>query len=114
MTTGNELALSLGNDFPIRSTVQSEHGETVTGLTLQGYFALTEGGDAITSPVTTVSLTEDTSTPATARVYYGTLDQVVVDQLVDLGKPALWLAIEGPGDTLVWKRIPVIRHRRLP
>lgn len=104
-------ALSLGNDLPIRITVTSEHGETVTGLSPTFYFAAVKGGTAIADPDASGDLDEDTGSSATARVYEGTVDAAIVDGLVALGHAALWLAIEITGDLLVWRRVRVVKHR---
>jgi hypothetical protein len=110
--TTETYALSLGNDLPVSVTLTTKHGATLTGRTVTAYLALTEGGLAVTDPVTTVTLTEVTTTPATARVYRGTIDAAVVDAVIALAPSAAWLAISVAGDLLVWERVPVVRHRR--
>lgn len=102
-------ALSLGNDLPIRATITSEHGEDVTGLSPEYFFATAKGGDPIVGSDGT--LAEDTGSSDTARVYTATVNADDVDALIELGLAALWLAIEIDDDLLVWRRIPVIRHR---
>lgn len=117
MTTGNEWALHKGNDFPIRLTLTSDHGDVVTGLPVSVYFAdgPYPGGTPITTPATAVDLDEDTSTPTDARDYEGSLDAEIVDQLVEAaltaGRAHCWLAVKIPGDLLAWRQIPVAKHR---
>jgi hypothetical protein len=105
-------ALSEGNDLPVTTTLRTSHGTTLTGRGLTAFLARTEGDDPITTPVTTITLVEDTNLPATARVYRGTIDAAIVDAVIALGQSSYWLAIEDPGDLLIWERVPVVRHRR--
>jgi hypothetical protein len=111
--TGNQWALSKGNPLPISLTVSSDHGNTVTGLTITGFIATAIGGEPIAVPDTAFTLVEDPVSPATLRRYKVSVLPAVVDALVGLGQPQLAVAIRRPDGFLVWVTIPVITDRVL-
>lgn len=112
-TTRSGYTLSRGNDFPVTVTLSSEHGAVITGRTVTAHLATTLGGAAAGSPTTSaITLTEDTTTPATARVYRGTIDAPVVESVIDLAAAEYWLSVDVDGDALVWERLQVVEYRR--
>lgn len=112
-TTGNDWALSRGNDFRAEVTLDVAHptqaGTRIpsTGLTdLVCWWSVTRGGEGIEDSQSEMS--ELSGSPGTYRAI---LDAELVDELIDLGHPRLWLAVELPGDLLIWYSVPVIRDR---
>jgi hypothetical protein len=102
--------MSLGNDLPVTITLRTTHGADLTGRTVSAFLSLTEGGAAISG--TTVTLTEDTTTATTARVYRGEIDATVVDTVIALGGSYFYLCITDPDDFKLWEKVPVVRYRR--
>lgn len=105
-------ALSKGNDFPVSVTLSSDHGAVITGRTVTAAIAAAQGGAPIVTPAATITLTEDTASPATARRYSSAFDASVVGGLLDLALAEYWLSVQVEGDALVWERVLVIPYRR--
>lgn len=113
MLTSSALAFSLGNPFPVDVTLSSPRGDTVTGLagSLTGYVSETRGGAAVPSIDTALVFTEDTTTPATARVYRALIPAARVDDLMALRRAAFWVKVNLPGGLTLWEDFPCDRHR---
>lgn len=112
-TTGNEFALSLGNDFPYRISLTTPNATTgkygpATGLTISAFLATERGGDALAN--TTLTLTAYTGVGAGS---YGTALNASVVDVVIANRTALWLAFQITDDLLVWTRVPVVVDREV-
>lgn len=110
-TTGNEYALSKGNDFPYRISLTTPNAttgkyEAATGLSISAFLATEKGGTAIVD--TTLPLAEYSGVGAGS--YAATLDATVVDVVI-ANRTALWAAFKITNDLLVWYKVPVITDR---
>lgn len=110
-TAGNDWALSPGNDLLVEVYLDTANPTgpgriPATGLTgLVAWLAPTRGGGRIGA--TEIELDELGST----GIYRGIIDSGVTDELLAGFGGSAWLAIELPGDLLIWYRVPVAQHR---
>jgi hypothetical protein len=106
--------LSRNNVFPFRLDLTRRNATTnrvegASGLTVTGFIAATKGGAAITTPVTTVTLTEYASDDG---AYAAELDGDVANDLLDLALDQYWACYRITGETMdIWAKIRVEEFR---
>lgn len=106
--------LSRGNTFPFHIELTQRSSTTnriisADGRTVTCFIAATKGGIAITSPTTTVTLTEYSGDTG---AYAGELTGTVANALLDLALPAYWACYRISGETMdIWVKITVEEYR---